>query len=57
MKEDFSDSTFFQKLSSENEEIKKIKWLESEKVKYDIGIDRAILIWVRHYKSRWRYKK
>ena len=53
MKYDFSDSTLFQKLSSESDEIKKLKWIESEKCKKDIGINRAILMWVRHHKTKW----
>lgn len=53
MKEDFSDSSLFQKLSSESEEIKKLKWIESEKEKRDIGYSRALLIWIRNHRDNW----
>lgn len=53
MKTDFSDSLVFKKLSSEFKEIQKIKWIESEKAKCDIGINRAIVIWVTMYQKNW----
>jgi len=53
MKDNFSDSTLFKKLSSEADEIKKLKWIESEKLNKDIGNSRAILLWVRHHKTKW----
>lgn len=49
----FENSSFFKKLSSESEEIKKLKWIESEKRHDDIGVDAAILIWVTKYKKKW----
>lgn len=56
MKRDFSDSPYFKKLSSETEEINKLKWIESEKKKQDIGVDAAILLWVRRHKKKWEQK-
>jgi len=53
MKHDFSDSSLFKKLSSECEEIQKLKWIESEKEKHDIGYDRALLIWVKCHHLKW----
>lgn len=53
MKSDFSNSKLFKKLISEYEEIKKLKWVESEKEHKDIGIDKAILIWNKKHKSQW----
>jgi len=53
MKKDFSDSCLFKKLSSESEEIKKLKWIESEKANRDIGLDHAIMLWVKYYKKEW----
>jgi len=53
MKKDFSDSSLFKKLSSESEEIQKLKWIESEKVKHDIGYDRALLIWIKDHHEKW----
>jgi hypothetical protein len=53
MKEDFSDSSLFKKLSSECEEIQKLKWIESEKERRDIGYSRALLIWVKNHHAKW----
>ena len=53
MKADFSDSTLFKKLSSEVDEINKLKWIESEKRNCDIGINQAILIWVKNHRKDW----
>ena len=53
VKTDFSDSTFFILLSSEHEEIEKLKWLESEKVHHDIGQRYAILLWIRYHRQKW----
>ncbi len=52
MKKDFSDSTLFKKLSSDVEEIKKLKWIESEKANKDIGYNRALLLWIRYHKKK-----
>jgi hypothetical protein len=53
MKKDFSNSSFYQKLQKEHEEIQKLKWIESEKARHDIGIERAILIWVKNHRDKW----
>ena len=36
------------------EEIQKYKWIESEKVGYDIGELRAAVDWIRQYSSAFR---
>lgn len=53
MKDDFSDSSLFKKLSSESEEIQKLKWIESEKENQDIGYSRALLIWIKKHHAIW----
>ena len=53
MKNDFSDSTLFRQLSLESEEIRKLKWIESEKANIDIGLNRAIILWVTKHRSKW----
>jgi hypothetical protein len=53
VKDDFSDSTLFKKLSSEMYEINKLKWIESEKTGRDIGINQAIIIWVKNHRKDW----
>lgn len=37
----------------ECEQIELLKWLESEKVGYDIGIYRARWIWLTRYRAAW----
>jgi hypothetical protein len=37
----------------EKQEINKLKWLESEKLGYDIGIERAHFIWISQHKHYW----
>ena len=39
---------------SQQEEIKKYKWIESEKVGFDIGFERALLDWIVKHRSNWR---
>lgn len=47
-------SSLYQEFLAEREEILKYKWLESEKVGYDIGFERALLDWIRKYRDNWR---
>jgi hypothetical protein len=49
-------SSFYRALKAENDEIDRIKWLESEKSGHDIGILKARWLWVSKYKSLW-YRK
>lgn len=53
MKEDFTDSSFFKRLSAESEEIKKLKWIESEKAGYDIGQNKAVFLWIKYHRKTW----
>ena len=39
---------------AEREEILKHKWLESERLGYDIGFERALLDWIRKHREGWR---
>ncbi|RFC42843.1 MAG: Universal stress protein family protein, partial [Verrucomicrobia bacterium] len=39
---------------AEREEILKHKWLESERLGYDIGFERALLDWIRKHRESWR---
>ena len=40
-------SSLYQEFLAEREEILKHKWLESERLGYDIGFERALLDWIR----------
>ncbi len=47
-------SSLYQEFLAEREEILRHKWLESERLGYDIGFERALLDWIRKYRSDWR---
>ncbi|MEM8549525.1 MAG: hypothetical protein AAGF10_01935 [Verrucomicrobiota bacterium] len=47
-------SSLYQEFLAEREEILKHKWIESEKVGYDIGFERALLEWIRNHRDEWR---
>ena len=50
---DFNNSSYYQLLKQERQEIDKLKWIESEKRGYDIGKEKAVLIWVKKYRCKW----
>jgi hypothetical protein len=47
-------SALYREFLAEGEEISRHKWLESEKVGYDVGFERALLEWIVKYRSNWR---
>ncbi len=47
-------SNLYQEFLAEREEILKHKWLESERLGYDIGFERALLDWIRRHREGWR---
>ena len=47
-------SSLYQEFLAEREEILKHKWLESERLGYDIGFERALLDWIRKRREGWR---
>lgn len=53
LKGDFRHSSFYKHLQHEHTEIQKLKWIESEKVGYDIGYNKAVHIWIRFHKYDW----
>ena len=48
------NSTLYREFQAEREEILKHKWLESEKLGYDIGFDRALTDWIVKHRASWR---
>ena len=50
-------SLLYREYSAELEEILLHKWIESEKVGYDIGFERALVDWHLKYRSIWREKR
>lgn len=47
-------SCVFQEYRAEHEEILRHKWLESEKLGYDIGMEHACLDWIAKHRNEWR---
>src|SRR5215217_5710221 len=47
-------SSLYQEFLAEREEILKHKCLESERLGYDIGFERALLDWIRKHRESWR---
>ena len=46
-------STYYKVLKAEQEEINRLKWLESEKAGYDIGWHHAWFLWTTKHKAKW----
>ena len=59
-KERFSDIDFLKKsllyrqFQAEREEVLRHKWIESEKVGHDIGLEQAMTGWIIKHRSQWR---
>jgi hypothetical protein len=47
-------SSLYQEFLAEREEILKHKWIESERLGYDVGFERALLDWIRKHRESWR---
>jgi hypothetical protein len=48
------NSALYREFLAEREEILRHKWLESEKIGYDIGFERALLDWIVKHRTSWR---
>jgi len=46
-------SSYYSILRAEQEEINRLKWIESEKAGHDIGIDHAMFLWWSKYQWGW----
>ncbi len=49
----FYDSKVYQFYLLEQQEIDKLKWIESEKQGRDIGKIQAVFLWTRHHRKKW----
>lgn len=47
-------SSFLQEIVAEKQQILELKWIESEKVGFDIGYDKALCSWVRFHRLDWQ---
>ena len=48
------NSTLYREFQAERQEILRHKWLESEKLGYDIGFERALTDWIVNHRAEWR---
>jgi len=53
----FKNSDLYREFLSEREEILRHKWIESEKVGYDIGFEKALLDWIVQHRAEWRSER
>ena len=49
----FEHSLVYRELMAEKDEIRRLKWLESEKEGRDIGLSRALLYWTTRHRPYW----
>ena len=49
----FSNSSYYRFLKQEQQEIEKLKWIESEKNGRDIGKDKAVFLWTKNHRTKW----
>ena len=52
-KELYEKSLYYRHVVDEKKEIDVHKWLESEKVGEDIGVDKARWSWIMNHKNKW----
>jgi hypothetical protein len=48
------NSSLYREFQAERDEILRHKWLESEKLGYDIGFERALTDWIIKHRAKWR---
>lgn len=54
---DITKSLIYEERLSIKEEVNKHKWIESEKLGYDIGFVKALINWTVNYKTEWAKKR
>jgi len=47
------NSSLYKEFLAERIEILRHKWIESEKVGYDIGFEHALMDWIVKYRAAW----
>jgi hypothetical protein len=51
------NSAIYKEFLAEREEILKHKWIESERLGYDIGFEKALVDWVTKHRAQWRKER
>ncbi len=54
---DISKLSLYKEFMAEKDEILKHKWIESEKVGYDIGFEKALVDWILNHRKEWRQNR
>ncbi len=49
-----NSTNLYREFQAEKEEILRHKWIESEKLGYDIGFERALVDWITRHRSAWQ---
>jgi len=52
-----AEPNYYQEFLAEREEIRRCKWLISEKEGRDVGFERALTEWVVKHREAWRKKR
>lgn len=48
--------SFYQEFLLQLEEVRRHKWIQSEKQNRDIGFEEALVDWMKHHRTDWRAK-
>lgn len=48
---------YYEEYLAELDEIRRYKWIESQKEKEDIGFERALVEWVSEHRDIWRAER
>lgn len=48
---------YYEEFLAELDEIRRYKWIESQKAGEDIGFDRALVEWVTKHRDLWREER
>ena len=51
------EPNYYEEFLAEREEIRRCKWIISEKEGHDIGFERALTEWVALHREVWRKKR
>ncbi|QQL46376.1 hypothetical protein G3M56_005915 [Sulfuriroseicoccus oceanibius] len=49
-------ASLYQEFLFQLDEIHRHKWIESEKRGYDVGLEFALVDWIRNHRDEWRKK-
>jgi len=47
-------TNYYEEFLAELDEIRRYKWIESQKAAEDIGFERALVEWVTQHRDKWR---